>query len=95
MRRRDITTFKSTGWYKPLFLATSVASVSVGIWILRSGALAMWDRYSPEKSGAILPWSLAIPISLIGGFVVAILIMVQLELIYERWRDRKINEGDR
>ena len=89
MKRSGHPAFKKTRWYKPLFVSVFVMSLALAIWVLRSGALAMWDRYSPESTtGPVLPWLLALPIGLLGGAVVALLIMMQLELVYERWRDR-------
>lgn len=85
----QVAAFKVRRWYKPLYLAVLFTCVAIGIWLLGSGALAIWDRYSPEKSAPLLPWFLAIPVALIGGFFAAVVVMMQLELLYERWRDKR------
>lgn len=81
--------FKQVTWYKPLYAAVLSSCFALGLWVLRSGALAMWDRHSPVKVGPILSWPWAIILSAIGGFVLAVLIMLQIELWYERRRDQR------
>lgn len=87
MARSNKPAFKSTRWYKPLYLVLFLACSYICIGLLHSGGLAAWDRYSPEKVGPQLSLFWSAIIGMPVGLVIAFLLMLQLELFYERWRD--------
>jgi hypothetical protein len=59
------------------------------LWVLRSGALAMWDRHSPVKEGPVVPWLVAVPVAIVGGALVMPLLTFQISLLVDWWRKRR------
>ena len=65
-----------------------LAATGFMLWVMRSGALAMWDRHSPGKEGPILPWVLAVPAAIISGAVLMPLLTWQITAMVD-WRRQK------
>jgi hypothetical protein len=67
-----------------------LASTAFLLWVFRSGALAMWDRYAPvHKEGPVLPWIIALPIAVVGGAVIMPLLTFQISVLVDWWRKRR------
>ena len=60
--------------------------MAVLVWVMRSGALAMWDRHSPVKEGPIIPWIIAVPVAIVGGVLLMPLLTFQIAAIVNWWR---------
>lgn len=66
-----------------------LASAATLLWLMRSGALVIWDRYSPGKEGPIVPWVIALPVAIVGGILLMAVLTIQISLLVDWWRDRR------
>ena len=89
MKPRKRPNFKDTAWYKPLYYLSLTIWPGLGVWLFRSGALAMWDRHSPGKYDLEFGWAESLIFGVPVGLVIGLIVLLQLELCYERCRDNE------
>ncbi|MEM7611836.1 MAG: hypothetical protein AAF270_09170 [Pseudomonadota bacterium] len=72
-----------------LNLIAFLAPTLVLLWLMRSGALAIWDRHSPVKETAAIPWLIAVPVAIVGGGLIMPLLAFQISVLVDWWRNRR------
>lgn len=78
------TYFKSLKYYKLISRIILIISVFASTWIFKSGLIELWDRH-PNSPVPEFSWVSSIVLGLIVGFIIWVLLLLQLEITYDNW----------
>jgi hypothetical protein len=84
------TRLQSSRYYNLIVSVVLVGCVGFVTWLFKSGAYAIWQKH-PSSGGAheAMGWFGAIVCGLIGGVVLGLLVILQIDYAVERWSERR------
>jgi uncharacterized membrane protein len=84
------TTLQSSRYYNLIFSAVLIGCVALVTWLFKSGAYSIWQKH-PSSGGPheAMGWFGAVVFGLIGGVVLGLLIILQIDYAVERWSKRR------